>query len=177
MATIDSRESIDRMIADNGETYCKSDGEPPVMRIVEYQNAHGGVCWGVVWHNEPGTSKDKYLQASEYVRNPRVIWERPDLLATHNEPGEPYVTKTNTPILDSWNGFRAMVLPKDASEAQVADMKKAFFGGAGVMFEIMSMVSGALTEDAAVRVMDALHREIHDFGRAQLDPLIKKEKK
>lgn len=86
MATIDSREIIDQMIKDNGETYCKPSedgpGEEPVMRIVEYTNAFGKITWGVVWFKEP-VSPNRYLHETEFVRNPRVIWEREDLLQRH----------------------------------------------------------------------------------------------
>lgn len=76
MATIDSKDFIDRLIAGNGLL----DGEledydnPPAIKIVEYTNAYGTVTWGVVFKGESG--KNRYEIPTDYVRNPKVIWER-----------------------------------------------------------------------------------------------------
>jgi hypothetical protein len=73
MATIDSRAIIDAIIA--GEY----DDEPDLaVKIVEYTNAWGKVTWGVVYRSEArGRLGTRYEQPSEYVRHPKVIWERP----------------------------------------------------------------------------------------------------
>ncbi len=72
MATIDAREIIDAIIAG------KSDypDEPLAVKIVEYTNAWGNVTWGVVFADEPYPFNRRYETPTEYVRNPRVIWER-----------------------------------------------------------------------------------------------------
>jgi len=73
MATIDSRAAIDNIIAHNGAEYAD---EPPVVMIVEYLNGWGKSAWGVVFENEGMWGLTRYLEETEYVRNPRVIWRR-----------------------------------------------------------------------------------------------------
>jgi hypothetical protein len=69
MATV-SKEIADRIIA--GE-FAAEDGWP--QRIVEYDNAFGGVSYGVEQYpNEIG----RYSESS-YVHNPRVYWKNPDI--------------------------------------------------------------------------------------------------
>lgn len=70
MATIDSKSIIDRIIANDGYY----DDDPRVYMIVEYTNAYGKQTYGVTWSNEHPSSKLRYLDESEYVKNPRVIW-------------------------------------------------------------------------------------------------------
>lgn len=77
MATINDKKMIDDIIANNG--YYEGDhNEPCAVKIVEYTNAWGKVTWGVVWDNEHPSRWNRYLKASEYVQNPKVIWELPD---------------------------------------------------------------------------------------------------
>ena len=54
----------DRVIAGEFE-------EDYICRIVEYDNAFGGVSYGLEGEHEIGR-----YQESEFVRNPRVYWER-----------------------------------------------------------------------------------------------------
>ena len=70
MATIDSKEIIDDMIKADG--YYEDD--PRVYMIVEYTNAYGNITWGVTWSYESSNSRLRYLDETEFVRNPRVIW-------------------------------------------------------------------------------------------------------
>lgn len=72
MATIDNKDMIDRMIANNG--FYEDDAQ--VEQIVEYTNAYGNVTWGVTWSNEHESRKRRYELPTFYVRNPRVIWRR-----------------------------------------------------------------------------------------------------
>lgn len=65
MATIDSREIVADIIAGK-----YADDDP--RRIVEYTNAFGKTTWGVTFGRE---DHNKYLRPSEYVQNPRVIWD------------------------------------------------------------------------------------------------------
>ena len=64
MATVD-KEIADRIVA--GEF-----PEDGATRIVEYDNAFGGIGYGVTFGNEP---IDKYMEPTEFVRNPRIYWE------------------------------------------------------------------------------------------------------
>lgn len=70
MSTINSKEIIDKIIAGNG-IYPGDEHCSPIVRIVEYTNAWGGTCWGTETQRELG----KY-HPTEFVRNPKVIWER-----------------------------------------------------------------------------------------------------
>jgi len=74
MATFTDRDFIDLVIRNGG----KFDDDPQILRIVEYTGAQGETLLGVVWVNEP-VSINRYLRESEYIRNPRVIWQHPDL--------------------------------------------------------------------------------------------------
>lgn len=65
MATVD-KAMADQIKAANG--YYADD--PRVMRIVEYDNAWGGVGYGIEYGHQIG----KY-SPSEYVRNPRVYFQ------------------------------------------------------------------------------------------------------
>ena len=72
MATIDSREIIDRIIANDGYYELPpTSGEPRAVKVVRYTNAWDGTTYGVVFTGDP---LDKY-QETPFVRNPTVIWE------------------------------------------------------------------------------------------------------
>ena len=71
MSTFTNKKIIDEIIANNG--YYEND--PRVAMIVEYTNAYGNIAWGVTWLDKPLASQRKYLEETEYVRNPRIIWE------------------------------------------------------------------------------------------------------
>lgn len=77
MGTFNDKTLIDQMIKNNGWVdSCMTDrgapDNPPALKIVEYTNAWGGVCYGVCF---PGDDLDRY-RASQYVRNPKTIWVR-----------------------------------------------------------------------------------------------------
>lgn len=46
--------------------------EDGATRIVEYDNAFGGVGYGVTFEHDP---IDKYTRPTEFIRNPRIYWE------------------------------------------------------------------------------------------------------
>jgi hypothetical protein len=70
MATIDSKEIVDRIIANNGRY---DEDDPLVVMIVQYRNVFGShPSYGLVYEGEP---LDKY-KASEYVRDPVCIFIR-----------------------------------------------------------------------------------------------------
>jgi hypothetical protein len=77
MATIDSRELIDKLIASNGEDpWPQEDGyppDPPVVKIVEYTTPEGATTWGIVYEGE---DVERYNRPSNFVRNPRTIFAR-----------------------------------------------------------------------------------------------------
>jgi len=71
MSTINSKEIIDEIIANHG--YYSDD--PRVYMIVEYTNAYGNKTWGVTWINELPERRERYLEETKYVRNPKIIWQ------------------------------------------------------------------------------------------------------
>lgn len=79
MATINSKELIDAIIAHNGwhddEDHDAPDN-PRVSKIVEYTNSYGVVTWGVTFIGDG--REDKYLLETVYVRSPKVIWDSKD---------------------------------------------------------------------------------------------------
>jgi hypothetical protein len=68
MATIDSQEIIDGIIASNGKQY---PDEPMVIKIVKYQNAWGNSTFGVVFEGEDPM---RYSFENEFIRNPITYW-------------------------------------------------------------------------------------------------------
>ncbi len=70
MATIDNKALIDDIIAKDGYY----EGDPRVALIVEYTNANQRQTWGVTWSNERLDRQTRYLDETEFVQNPRVIW-------------------------------------------------------------------------------------------------------
>ncbi len=73
MATIDSKEMVDKIIAANGELYPGE--EPPVVKIVRYKNAWGKVTYGVVWEAE-NNDPDRYDHPTPFIFEPEIIWVR-----------------------------------------------------------------------------------------------------
>lgn len=70
MATIDSWGLIKELMNNRG--YYMDD--PRVHMIVEYTNAYGNRTWGITYVTEPPERRLRYLEESEYVRDPKVIW-------------------------------------------------------------------------------------------------------
>lgn len=66
MATV-GKDIADRIVA--GEF-----AEDDARKIVEYDNAFGGVSYGVIFGNQD----PDYYRETEFVRNPRVYWEKPN---------------------------------------------------------------------------------------------------
>lgn len=69
MSTV-SKHIADICIAGNG-IYPGDENIPPVVLIIEYDNAHGGKGYGLVYEGQTSV-----YTPSEYVRNPRVYWRR-----------------------------------------------------------------------------------------------------
>lgn len=86
MATIDSRDFVNAIIAGNGWPHVdgkpQSDEDkqapdnPAVIKIVEYTNAWGKTAWGIVFASDPKHMWGRYEEHTRYVQNPKVIWER-----------------------------------------------------------------------------------------------------
>ena len=63
----------------------------------------------------------------------------------------------------SWESFRKAVIPKDASEIQLREMKKAFYAGCATMMTI-GIVVGEVSEENGIEILDTAYKEIHDFA-------------
>lgn len=61
-------------------------------------------------------------------------------------------------LADKWAEFKARVIPADASAVQVREMKRAFHGGALVMFNLMTEAADQ-DEDTSVACLEALRVE------------------
>ena len=61
---------IDEIIAKDGYY----EGDPRVALIVEYTNANGAQAWGVTWSNETHERQLRYLDPTQFVQAPRVVW-------------------------------------------------------------------------------------------------------
>ena len=70
MSTVDKK-IADIIVAGNG-FYPGDEHLPPVKRIIEYDNAWGGIAYGL----ERARDKGRF-SPSEFVRNPRVYWSQP----------------------------------------------------------------------------------------------------
>jgi len=74
-----------------------------------------------------------------------------------------------------WDSYLDLVVPKGASDVQIAETRQAFFSGAAVLFEgIMRMLDPGLEEtDADMQRMTDIQNEITAFGQ-ELDKRILK---
>jgi len=69
MATVNSREIVDEIIANNGEY----EGDPIVVRIVQYNNQfNGDLAYGLIYEGE---DLNRYHD-SPACHNPTTIFER-----------------------------------------------------------------------------------------------------
>lgn len=68
MATISTWAIVEELIKMGGKYY----DDPQVIKVVEYENAWGDKCWGLVYIGDP--DPDRYERPSAFIRNPKVIW-------------------------------------------------------------------------------------------------------
>jgi len=66
-----------------------------------------------------------------------------------------------------WLTFAEHVLPKDAPPIQRQEMRRAFYAGAGLLFENMTEAVGPadVSEDAGLDIMQGVYEEIRAFLR------------
>lgn len=62
--------TVDKKIADEIAAGMYAEDRP--VKIVEYDNAWGGVSYGVIFEGEP---LDRY-SPSPYIMNPKTYWEK-----------------------------------------------------------------------------------------------------
>lgn len=73
-------------------------------------------------------------------------------------------------IQERWESFKKDVIPEDAPEFQVQDMKRAFYSGVIAMMNIDLVVSeDGVSDEAAVAMLEGCHQEarqyVHDLNR------------
>lgn len=63
-----------------------------------------------------------------------------------------------------WQTYK-VVLPKDAGATQIIETRRAFYAGAGGLFEYVCnmMEPGTEATDNDLKKMDEIHAEIHEF--------------
>ena len=65
-------------------------------------------------------------------------------------------------IMEEWNVFREVVIPKDASEIQLREMRRSFFAGASMCFTLL--VNNTDNEDLGLELMNDLEAEFRSFA-------------
>lgn len=73
-------------------------------------------------------------------------------------------------IEDGWNSYRRVVVPRNASETQVLETRRAFFAGASLLFvTINKLLDMSKPEDATpedLQMFSDVQDEINQFGAA-----------
>jgi len=54
----------------NGDSDNSLGDNPRVVEITEYDNAYGGVCYGLTFEGQPNVYSE-----TDFVRNPRPFWK------------------------------------------------------------------------------------------------------
>lgn len=67
-------------------------------------------------------------------------------------------------IQSEWEKFSKAVIPSDASEPQVHDMRMSFFSGFSTCLGITLFGVAGLSEDAGVAVLEGLKQEAESFS-------------
>lgn len=70
-------------------------------------------------------------------------------------------------IQEQWNKFAAMVLPKDCSDVQRQEMRKAFYAGCDVLLRVIlgNLTEGSEAQEADLTMMNDIEAEIRDFAK------------
>lgn len=74
---------------------------------------------------------------------------------------------TDNMIARSWASFEKIAMPHDAPQIQREEMRKAFFAGASILFEIITRAADDGSDEptaADLAIMDGLDRELRAFG-------------
>jgi hypothetical protein len=73
-------------------------------------------------------------------------------------------------IAEKWEKFRGKVIPKEAEESQISDMKMAFYAGAFSFLTMQKEVIGSsdISEDAGIALLESWQQEINDYFKRVL---------
>lgn len=68
-------------------------------------------------------------------------------------------------MFEEWKSYRQRVIPPTASDVQVVESKRAFYGGAFSLFHLMTRTVsvGDEVSGADMRFMEGIDREFKDF--------------
>lgn len=67
-------------------------------------------------------------------------------------------------IEKEWQYFRNEVIPKDASNVQLTEMRRAFYFGASVIMMLNNHIGGDdVPEEAGVRILATVSKELNEF--------------
>lgn len=67
-------------------------------------------------------------------------------------------------VQEQWQIFSALVVPKDAPEVQITEMRRAFYAGVEAMLRIQWAIGGIENEEAAVAMLEGVHDECRRFS-------------
>lgn len=70
-------------------------------------------------------------------------------------------------IENGWRSYAEHVLPAGSSPVQTQETRRAFYAGAGLLFEALANAVGPddVSEDAGVEIMESVSTEIKAFLR------------
>lgn len=70
-------------------------------------------------------------------------------------------------LLEEWNSFRANVIPVNASEIQITEMRRAFYAGAVATFAMQKKAAGDIPEmlEDLLDELSQYHRDVKE-GKA-----------
>lgn len=67
-------------------------------------------------------------------------------------------------IKAKWDSFEAKVLPKDCSEVQREEMRRAFYAGAAALLALNDEIAAFDTEAKGIALLSALYEEAEAFA-------------
>jgi len=68
-------------------------------------------------------------------------------------------------VQEQWESFSKLVVPKDAPEIQVTEMRRAFYAGVEAMLRIQWAIGdAAVSEDGAMAILEGVHDECQRFA-------------
>ena len=65
-------------------------------------------------------------------------------------------------ILEEWNTYRKMVVPPNATDDQLLQLRRAFFGGASMAYSLM--VNESVEPEHGLEVLNDMDAEFRDFA-------------
>lgn len=68
-------------------------------------------------------------------------------------------------IQSEWEHFQKIVIPEDASQTQIIEMKKAFYAGAMSLMRMQHrLFDSGMNEDAVIAIIDGIESELIMFA-------------